>query len=143
MVQACGGAEAVPAALRLPLLVNAQQVSGVVPQEVGSNTNGTLYRGRQLFDRLGYQCLSLFGRLLNIDNLRHLSVFIQTQGEADLCGAPSGSGNLAALEKILIISRQRLQDRPLTSSLSHGGTTITPSVRLAQKNRGVMFWGSV
>ena len=142
-MQACSGVEAVPAALRLSLLVNAQQIGGVVPQEVGSNTNGTLYRGRQLFDRLGYQCLSLFGRLLNIDNLRHLTVFIKAQGKADLCGVPSGRGNIAAQEKILVILRQRLQDHPLTSSLSHGGTTITPSVRLARKNRGVMVWGSV
>lgn len=58
-------------------------------------------------------------------------------------GAPSGSGDLAAMEEILVILRQRLQNHSLTSSLFHGGTTITPSVRLARKNRGVMFRGSV
>ena len=80
---------------------------------------------------------------MNIDYLRHLAVFIQTQGEADLCRAPSGNGDLAAMEEILVILRQRLQNHSLTSSLFHGGTTITPSVRLARKNRGVMFRGSV
>lgn len=46
-MQACGDAEAVPAALRLPLLVNTQQVGGVVPQEVGCNANSALHRRRQ------------------------------------------------------------------------------------------------
>ena len=55
----------------------------------------------------------------------------------------SESGDLAALEKILVISRQHLQDHPLTSLLSHGGTVSTPSVRLARKNRGMMFWASL
>ena len=47
VMQACGDAEAVPAALRLPLLVNTQQVGGVVPQEVGCNANSALHRRRQ------------------------------------------------------------------------------------------------
>ena len=36
---------------------------------------------------------------MNIDYLRHLAVFTQTQGEADLCRAPSGSGDLAAIQE--------------------------------------------
>ena len=144
VMQACGGTEAIPAALQLSLLVNTQHIRRVIPQEVGSNANSALYRRRQDYRLWTQDCLFTHRYFFHSgDRLRHLTAFIQTQGKADLCRAPAGSGDLAALEKILVIPRQRLQDHLLTSSLSHGGTTITPSVRLARKNRGVMVCGSL
>ena len=41
------------------------------------------------------------------------------------------------------VAEHLTQDHPLTSPLFGGGTVITPSTRLARKNFGVMFAGSL
>ena len=144
VVQLCRSDKALAAAFRLPFLVDAEQISGVVPQKVCSNADRSLHRRRQhhqlrLHDRLFTLCPFHHCR----NDLRQLSVFIEIQRKADLRGRPAGGVDLALRAQVFIIPCQRLQDHPLTSPLFGGGTVITPSTRLARKNFGVMFAGSL
>ena len=143
MVQLCCGGKALPAAFRFPFLIDAEKIRGIVPQKVRCDAHCPLYRRGQ---RLGLRLHGLFALcsfLHRRNDLRQLTVFVYVKCIADLCRSPTGCSDLAACEEILIILRQRLQDHPLTSLLSGGGTVITPSTRLARKNFGVMFSGSL
>ena len=144
VVQLCRGGKALAAAFRLPFLVDAEQISGIVPQKVRGNADRSFHRCRQhhqlrLHDRLFTLCPFHHCR----NDLRQLTVFVYVKCETDLRRGPAGRGNLTAREEVFVIPRQRLQDHPLTSLLSGGGTIITPSTRLARKNFGLMFAGSL
>ena len=49
MVQLCRCGKALAAAFRLPFLVDAEQISGVVPQKVCSDADRSLHRRRQRY----------------------------------------------------------------------------------------------
>ena len=144
VVQLCRGGKALAAAFRLPFLVDAEQISGIVPQKVRGNADRSFHRCRQhhqlrLHDRPFTLCPFHHCR----NDLRQLTVFVYVKCETDFGRGPAGRGDLAAREEVFIVPCQRLQDHPLTSPLFGGGTVITPSTRLARKNFGVMFAGSL
>ena len=144
VVQLCRCGKALAAAFRLALLVDAEQISGIVPQKVRDNADRSFHRCRQhhqlrLHDRLFTLCPFHHCR----NDLRQLTVFVYVKCETDLRRGPAGRGEIAAREEVFIVPCQRLQDHPLTSPLFGGGTVITPSTRLARKNFGVMSAGSL
>ena len=143
-VMQCGGRrEALPAPLGLSLLIHAEEIGGVIPEEVRRNAHRALDSCRKLhFLRPQNGFLSGFHRLQDRNDLRQCAVSVQTQGKADPRGGPAGGGDISPPQQILIVPGQGLQDHPLTSLLSGGGTVMTPFTRPARKNFGVMFSGS-
>ena len=143
VVQLCTGPEAIFAPLRFSLLIRTQQIAGIVPQEVRQDAGGTCNRSRQL-----HGCWAQLGLFPDLDlcqlrdhRFQH-SVFVQAQCIADFCRSPSGAGNLALLNQVFKQPGQCLQDHVRTSSAYMGGTSRTPSRRVARKKWGVMFSGS-
>ena len=131
------------AARGLPLLIDAQQISGVVPEKVGRDAGRAFYRRGQNYLLRPLDGLFPGDDLLHSgDDLYHRAVFVETKREADLRGRPARCGDFPAREQILIIARQSLQNHPCTSPLSGGGTVTMPSVMTARKNRGRMSCGS-
>ena len=142
-MEGLAGFEALPAPPGPALAVDAQDVAGIVPEEVGGYSDGTLHRRREGND-LGGQHRLVPPRLLGLDADDPLQgpVLPDAQGEGHLHRAPARGGDLSPVVQNLIVIGQGLEDHPRTSPLSRAGTFSTPFSSDPRKNRGWMSSGS-
>ena len=128
--------------LGLPLRrLDPEQVFGVVPQQVGGDTGS-------LFDPLRHEegpgSLSPPFSFTGIFNLDHLPFLIDFDDERKLFPFETklGQAGVSIPALAFVVVTKRLQDHPLTSSLSQSGTSIVPFSIRARKKRGCGSDGS-
>ena len=142
LVEGLAGLEALQRAFGFALFVCAQDVAGVVAEEVGGHAYGALDRSRQL-DGLGYQRLLLppCHFFLDADYGGDVPLVVQIEHIGHLHRRPAGLGQFPPGGQGLVVGDESLEDHPITSLLSLGGTVRTPSSSTARKNRGRMSCG--
>ena len=129
-------------AKQIPLRVlfrQAQQVGGVVPQEVGLHTHRALCpqgKGHSLGD--GHQLFAPPHLLGGGQQVCQLSLFIDAEGEGDLPFFPARDGGFPPLGQNLIIACKGGEDHRCTSLWVRSST---PFFSTARKNWGWISWG--
>ena len=120
------------------LVVQPQEIRGVVPQEVRQHTGGAFHRSRQFHLQRQHPLPVLAGMAEG----KHIqkpagSVDLQRPGYFHCC--PAGAGKLSLRGQFLIIIHQSLKDHRNTSQSRRSST---PRCSSARKNWGRMFSGS-
>ena len=125
--------EALARPVGFALRIDAEQVRGVVAQQVRGDSDGSL---RLLGNRPRPSALFFGG-----DNAHEPPLKRQLQHERHLPGTPAGARHAVGMlgNQVLVIVGERLQDHRSTSLPA---TSITPLRMTARKNIGVMFCGS-
>ena len=138
------GGKARKGALRVSLIVCAQNVAGVIAQKIGGDPYCAFDRSRER-EHLGGEHSLFPSELLRLNgrNLLQRPVCGDRECIGGLDRPPAGAGKHACLHQSFVILGQRLQNHPRTSPLSRAGTSSTPSRRVPRKNRGRISSGFV
>src|SRR5690606_33633980 len=121
----------------LAACADAECVAGLVPQEVGFDRHGALFRLR---DAQQFRNPFLAAAVVLVLHGDDAAVGGQHNGVADLLLAVAGRGDarFRVVQQPLVIVDEGREDHARTSRLSGGGTSIRPPTMRARKKRGVM-----
>ena len=88
---------------RLSFLIDAKNIAGIVPQEIGQYAHRSLNSGgKAYFLRTHYRFFPGLHLHKEGNHLDQLPIFIQTQGITNFCRTPTRPGDFAPVNQILI-----------------------------------------
>lgn len=115
---------------------DAKRKRGLVPQEVRQGLTGSLDGARH---SQATWTRFLARRVAHVSDVLYASLLGENDGVRDVLPREAEGGDFPVRGETFVQAHQRPQNRhPRTSSESGGGTSITPSRRVARKKRGAM-----